>query len=140
MWTILLINRNVFIQIFYAVPYHLWYQFFFFFFLLISMSCIMLGSYRIPCNCSTVPMWYRVPYPCSTVLICGTLCGTVASVVPTLCGTVANVVLCVCRQHYEWIVRVLIKLIKSVKCHTLPSLRRDMDNKIVIHYLIGTLW
>jgi hypothetical protein len=89
----------------------------------------MLGSYRVPCNCSTVPMWYRVPYPCSTVMICGTVCGTVASAVP-----------CVFRQHFEWIVLVLTKLVKSVKCHTLPSLRRDMDNEIVIHYLIGTLW
>jgi hypothetical protein len=31
--------------------------------------------------------------------------------------------------HFEWIVLVLTKLVKSVKCHTLPSLRRDMDNK-----------
>jgi hypothetical protein len=36
--------------------------------------------------------------------------------------------------HFEWIVLVLTKLVKSVKCHTLPSLRRDMDKKkIIIH-------
>jgi hypothetical protein len=54
------------------------------------------------------------------------------------CGTVAAVV------HFEWIVLVLTKLVKSVKCHTklvksvkchtLPSLRRDMDNENVIPY------
>jgi hypothetical protein len=42
-------------------------------------------------------------------------------------------------EHFEWIVLVLTKLVKSVKCHTLPSLRRDMDNEIVIHYVIDTL-
>jgi hypothetical protein len=36
--------------------------------------------------------------------------------------------------HFEWIVLVLTKLVKSVKCHTLPSLRRDMDNENVIPY------
>jgi hypothetical protein len=50
-------------------------------------------------------------------------------------GTVASAVPCVFRQHFEWIVLVLTKLVKSVKCHTLPSLRRDMDNKLVIHYI-----
>jgi len=38
------------------------------------------------------------------------------------------------RQQVEWIVLVLTKLVKSVKCHTLPSLRRDMDNENVIPY------
>jgi hypothetical protein len=57
-----------------------------------------------------------------------------------VCGTIASAVPCVCGQHFEWIVLVLTKLVKSVKCHTLPSLRRDMNNKLVIHYLIGTLW
>ena len=59
----------------------------------------------------TVPIRYRVPFQCSTVY------GTVAAVV-----------------HFEWIVLVLTKLVKSVKCHTLPLLRRDMDKENVIPY------
>jgi hypothetical protein len=87
------------------------------------MSCKML-----------VPIYYHVLFRCGTVYCtnypdCGTMYGTIAGAVP-----------CVFRQHFEWIVLVLTKLVKSVKCHTLPSLRRDMDNKLVIHYLIGTLW
>jgi hypothetical protein len=83
--------------------------------------------YHVLFRCGTVYCTHVVLFQCSTVLICGIVCGTVASAVP-----------CVCRQHFEWIVfewivLVLTKLVKSVKCHTLPSLRRDMNNKLVIH-------
>jgi hypothetical protein len=61
----------------------------------------------------TVPIRYRVPFQCSTVY------GTVAAVV-----------------YFEWIVLVLTKLVKSVKCHTLPLLRRDMDNENVYSLLV----
>ena len=82
----------------------------------------MLGSYRVP---YTVPFQYGTVYRYNVVQY--------RSELWSRCGTVAAAV------HFEWIVLVLTKLVKSVKCHTLPSLRRDMDNEIVIHYVIDTL-
>jgi hypothetical protein len=76
----------------------------------------MLSSYVIPC--------------------------TVPSVVPYLflvLNSVSNRQQLIVGNILSGLSMFLTELIKSVKCHTLPSLRRDMDDKFVGHYLFLSL-